>query len=204
MIEQLAIVIGVTALAMISPGPDLVIVTRNTLLGGRAAGLTTSLGILAGNLVHITYCVLGIGWLISQSIVAFTALKYAAAAYLVALGILSLVSARRPDPQPGAVRREHRHSMFLEGFINNVLNPKGTLFYLGVFSVVITPQTPAHHAALLVAVMMTISAVFWLLFVATLETAVVRRLLHGARRAVGRTFGVLLIAVGLRIALTER
>ena len=71
---------------MISPGPDMVIVMRNTVAGGRDAGLRTSLGILTGNLVHIGYCVLGIGWLISQSIVAFSALKYAGAAYLVYLG----------------------------------------------------------------------------------------------------------------------
>ncbi len=53
-------IVGVTFLVMVSPGPDMVIVLRNTFLGGRLAGLQTSLGVLAGNLVHITYCVLGI------------------------------------------------------------------------------------------------------------------------------------------------
>ena len=74
MIDQLLVIVGITALVLISPGPDMVIVLRNTLLGGRRAGLVTSAGILAGNLVHITYCVLGIGWLISKSILAFTVL----------------------------------------------------------------------------------------------------------------------------------
>ena len=64
MVDQILVIVGVTFLVMVSPGPDMVLVLRNTFLGGRLAGLQTSLGILAGNLVHITYWVLGIGWLI--------------------------------------------------------------------------------------------------------------------------------------------
>ena len=74
----------------------MILVLRNTLLAGRRAGLQTSLGVLAGNLVHITYCVIGIGWIISQSILAFTTLKYAGAAYLIYLGITSFRSGARP------------------------------------------------------------------------------------------------------------
>jgi threonine/homoserine/homoserine lactone efflux protein len=70
----------------------MVLVLRNTFVGGRRAGLQTSMGILSGNLVHISYCVLGIGVLISQSILAFSALKYAAAVYLIYLGIMSFRS----------------------------------------------------------------------------------------------------------------
>ena len=73
MLEQTLIIVGVTFFAMISPGPDMMIVLKNTVVGGRSAGLRTSIGILAGNAVHISYCVLGIGWLISQSILVFTA-----------------------------------------------------------------------------------------------------------------------------------
>ena len=72
MIDQILIIVGVTLLVMISPGPDMVIVMRNTVVCGRSAGLQTSLGILAGNLVHICYCVLGIGWLISKSVLGFS------------------------------------------------------------------------------------------------------------------------------------
>ena len=86
--DQLLLIVSVTFVVMISPGPDMVLVIRNTFVGGRRAGLRTSMGILSGNLVHITYCVLGIGLIISQSIKAFAALKYAAAAYLIYLGIM--------------------------------------------------------------------------------------------------------------------
>ncbi|MGY6570287.1 MAG: LysE family translocator [Salinarimonas sp.] len=89
MLDQILIIVGITVLIMISPGPDMVIVMKNTFIRGKRAGLVTSAGILTGNLVHITYCAIGIGWLISQSILAFTILKYLSAAYLVYLGITS-------------------------------------------------------------------------------------------------------------------
>src|SRR5574341_1272938 len=92
MLDQISVIVSVTFLVMVSPGPDMVLVLRNTFTSGRRAGLQTSMGILSGNLVHITYCVLGIGLLISRSIVAFSTLKYAAAAYLIYLGIMSFRS----------------------------------------------------------------------------------------------------------------
>src|SRR5215204_6427112 len=89
MLDQLLVVVSVTFLVMVSPGPDMVLVLRNTLVSGRRAGVQTSIGILSGNLVHITYCIIGIAVLISQSIVAFSVLKYAGAAYLICLGVMS-------------------------------------------------------------------------------------------------------------------
>ncbi len=92
---------------------------------------------------------------------------------------------------------------FLQGFVNNVLNPKGTLFYLGVFTIVITPETTASVTALLVAVMMLISGGFWLLFVMTLEQPAIRRLIDRSQQTVNRLFGILLVSLGLRVALLD-
>lgn len=209
LIEQILVLAGLTALIMISPGPDMIIVLRNTLLHGRVAGLMTSLGVLAGNMVHIAYCAVGIGWLISQSILAFSILKYVAAAYLIYLGIASIRGAgRHLALDPAAVRpdtgRDTRRSWFLQGFLNNILNPKGTLFYLGVFTMVITPDTSPAGVAVLVATTLSVSAAFWLVFVQTLDAAPVRRTLEGAQALVARTLGGVLILLGMRIAVAER
>jgi RhtB (resistance to homoserine/threonine) family protein len=204
MFDQVMIIVGVTVLVMFTPGPDMAIVTRNTLLGGRAGGLQTSLGVLTGNLVHIAYCVLGIGWLISQSIVAFAVLRYAGAAYLVYLGTVSLFARDINGPQPSAGFSRNAGTWYLQGFINNILNPKGTLFYLGVFTMVITPETAAVTTLLLIVIMMLISAGFWLFFVATLDHPAVRSRLDRSQRSVSRIFGVLLISLGLRVALLDR
>jgi RhtB (resistance to homoserine/threonine) family protein len=204
MLEQILVIVGVTFLVMVSPGPDMVIVLRNTLIGGRRAGRLTSLGVLAGNLVHIGYCVLGIGWLISKSIVAFSVLKYAGAAYLIYLGITSFRSGEgKLDPGTPTGGRRTR-AWFVQGMLNNLLNPKGTLFYLGVFTTIITPETSAAETLVLVACMMAVSAAFWLVFVQTLDRPVVRASIESSEKFVNRTFGVLLVILGLRVASMER
>src|SRR6185436_6391568 len=136
MFGQLVVLVSLTCLVMVTPGPDMMMVLRNTVLGGRRAGLSTSGGVLTGNLVHITYCLLGIGLLIAKSILAFAALKYAAAAYLIYLGIQNLRAGNQALDMGDVQRRSRDGHWFLQGFISNVLNPKGTLFYLGVFTVV--------------------------------------------------------------------
>ena len=67
MLDQILVIVSLTFLVMVTPGPDMVLVLRNTVISGRRAGLRTSMGILSGNLVHIIYCLLWIGLLISSS-----------------------------------------------------------------------------------------------------------------------------------------
>ncbi len=200
MFDQVFVIVGVTVLVMLSPGPDMIIVMRNTLIGGHTAGLRTSLGILAGNLVHITYCAVGIGLLISQCIIAFNIIKYAGAAYLIYLGIMSCLASAQTLKIDRDQPKQRSNAWFLQGFINNVLNPKGTLFYLGVFTMVITPDTSAPATAVLVLTTMLVSASFWLVFVYTLDRKYIRNLLERSQKAVQRAFGALLIFLGIRVS----
>jgi threonine/homoserine/homoserine lactone efflux protein len=188
---------------MVTPGPDMVLVLRNTYIGGRRAGLETSVGVLGGNLVHITYCMLGIGLVISRSILLFSALKYAAALYLVYLGIVSLRSGTKTLNASDTDGRPPR-SWLAQGFVNNLLNPKGTLFYLGVFTTVITPETPSSVAFLLVVIMMLLSASFWICFVHTLDRPTLRDAVERSQKTVNRVLGALLILLGLRVAVMSR
>jgi RhtB (resistance to homoserine/threonine) family protein len=204
MLEQILVIVSVTALVMVIPGPDMVLVLRNTFAGGRGAGLRTSAGVLCGNLVHITYCLLGIGLIISQSIQAFSTLKYAAAAYLIYLGVMSVRSgAKTVDTNQLDVRRP-TSAWFVQGFINNILNPKGTLFYLGVFTTVVTPETSPSMTLVLILSMMLVSASFWLLFVYTLDRPVIRGSLERSQQTVSRICGALLILLGIRMASVSR
>lgn len=81
------LVVGVTTLCMLSPGPDMVLVMRNTLTRDRRAGGLTALGVLTGNMVHIGYCVFGLALVLTQSPVLFDALRIAGALYLIYLGV---------------------------------------------------------------------------------------------------------------------
>ena len=204
MLHQLLVIVSVTFLVMVSPGPDMVLVLRNTFVSGRRAGLQTSMGILSGNLVHITYCMLGIGLLISQSILAFSAFKYAAAAYLIYLGIMSFRSGAKTLDTSGVEGLRPNRTWFVQGFVNNLLNPKGTLFYLGVFTIVITPETQASAKLLLIVSMMLVSASFWLFFVYTLDRPTIREFIDRSQHTVNRIFGGLLVFLGVRVASMSR
>jgi threonine/homoserine/homoserine lactone efflux protein len=205
MATDLLLIVSITMLCMLSPGPDMVLVMRNTLIGDRQAGLLTSLGVLSGNVVHIAYCALGVGALIAHSVLAYGVLKLAGAGYLIILGVTGFRNAK-PDASSdahaprGAPVAGHAGSPYLQGLLNNLLNPKGALFYLGVFTQVIAPGTPPFRAAVLVATMVATSALFWLVFVATLHLPAVRDLLARSRQTVERAFGVLLVLLGLRVA----
>jgi threonine/homoserine/homoserine lactone efflux protein len=188
--EKLLLVVSVTTLCMLSPGPDMMLVMRNTLTHDRRWGGVTALGILTGNLVHIAYCTVGIALLLARSAIAFNALRLASAGYLVYLGVQSLRSVDAVHAPPAATASG---SAYWQGFVNNVLNPKGSLFYLGVFSQLITPDMSAAQTISLVAVMMTVSALFWLVFVQALRMPIVLAGLDRSRVAIDRVFGVVLI-----------
>jgi RhtB (resistance to homoserine/threonine) family protein len=132
-------------LAVASPGPDFAIVVRESVTHGRTAGTWTALGVGAGILVHVTYSLLGIGLIVAQSAMLFNLLKWLAAAYLFYLGIKALrsgpgVAADASTPSPEVARSPR--GAFVSGFITNGLNPKATLFFLSLFTLVINPHTP--------------------------------------------------------------
>ncbi len=204
MLNQILVIVSLTALVMVTPGPDMVLVLRNTLAGGRGAGLQTSMGILSGNLVHITYCMLGIGLIISQSILVFSMLKYAGAAYLIYLGVMSFRSGGETLDTNDIERRRPNRTWFVQGFVNNLLNPKGALFYLGMFTMVITPETSAMTMLVLIIGMMLVSASFWLFFVYTVDRPFIRNSIARSQQTVSRIFGALLVLLGLRVASMSR
>src|SRR3990167_31860 len=77
-------------LAVASPGPDFAIVVRESVAHGRRSGIFSAIGVGCGIFIHVAYSLLGIGLIVSQSIVLFNALKWLAAAYLVYIGIRAL------------------------------------------------------------------------------------------------------------------
>jgi RhtB (resistance to homoserine/threonine) family protein len=201
MTEKLLLVGGVTMLAMLSPGPDMILVMRNTLTRDRRCGGLTALGVLTGNMVHIGYCTLGIAVLLSRSPVAFNVLRVASAIYLVYLGIQSLRSRDTTKAGLHASAGQRPANAYWQGFVNNVLNPKGSLFYLGVFSQLITPDMSFVQTTLLIAVMVSVSAVFWIVFVRTLHLPMIRARLDTSTVAINRVFGVVLILFGAKVVM---
>ena len=132
--------------AVASPGPDFAIVLKQSVRGGTSLGVWTSAGVGAGILVHVTYCLLGVALVLSQSPVLFQWTKIIAGIYLLLLGIRSIQDSFAArvvnDTAPGDLSTQFGRA-FVTGFLTNGLNPKATLFFLALFTVVIAPTTPA-------------------------------------------------------------
>jgi threonine/homoserine/homoserine lactone efflux protein len=201
--------VGVAALVIVTPGPDTALTVRNALLGGRACGAATGLGVALGLAIWTLAASAGIAALLVASEPAFLAVKLAGAAYLAFLGAQSLLRAVRGATHDAAedtsVEPRLRPALALrQGLLNDLGNPK-----IAVFFTTLLPQfAPAHGPAFL-----TLAA-FGLLFAAMtfgwllVYSVVVAR--AGAalrrpriRRAMDAIMGAALVAVGLRVG-TER
>ncbi|PGY05845.1 LysE family transporter [Bacillus sp. AFS031507] len=136
----------VGVLAALSPGPDFVVVMKNSLGIGRKYGIATALGIASALIVHITYTILGFTIILEKSPVIFNVIKIIGAAYLLWLGWQGIRSkAQSESLQDIGIQRLLKPSTILgfrEGFLCNVLNPKSALFFLSVFSQFIGNNTP--------------------------------------------------------------
>ena len=193
-------------LAVASPGPDFAVVVRESVTHGRRAGLFTAFGVGTAIFVHVGYSLLGIGIIVSQSIVLFNALKWLAAAYLLYIGIKAL-RAKPADPAAMAqslpVGERTARGAFTAGFVTNGLNPKATLFFLSLFTVVINPHTPLSIQAGY-GVYLAVATGLWFCMVATLFSH--QRVRNGFARMghwFDRTMGAVLVALGIKLAFTE-
>jgi len=113
----------------IAPGPDMVYVMARSVGQGRLAGFVSAFGIFAGCLAHMLAAALGIAALLRSSVLAFQAIRYAGAAYLLYLGIRFLFQPAKPTHLQ-QFDRSNLRSIFLQGVVTNVLNPKVALFFL--------------------------------------------------------------------------
>ncbi|MFC5069831.1 LysE family translocator [Flaviflagellibacter deserti] len=132
-ISELAALLGVFALAVVAPGVDFAFIVRESTGFGRRAGVMAAWGLAASILVHVTYTVLGVGLLVSQSILAFNIIKWAGAAYLIFIGVMSLRAPTPAAPIAHADPPSNGRSLlrsFGMGFLTNLLNPKAALFFV--------------------------------------------------------------------------
>ena len=201
--------IGTVALlnlfAAISPGPDFVMAVKNSLIYSRRTGILTGIGIGLGISVHILYCAAGIGYIISKSLVVFQIIKYLGAAYLIYMGVMAILS--RSTNVEIEKDKQLQDLTGLEaikiGFLTNILNPKATLFFLGLFTFVVKPHTPVSVIAILTLIMV-LTAIGWFTIVAIFFTQKrVQIVFSRIEKYFDKFFGGLLIILGVKIALTK-
>jgi RhtB (resistance to homoserine/threonine) family protein len=207
---HLLVFIGVAAIVIVIPGPDTAVVTKNVLVHGRRAALGTSLGVSAGLSVWTVAAAAGVASVIRASEVAFTVLKLLGALYLIWLGIGALRAAGRAaaaEQVPGAEGRSAMRALtgFRQGFLSDLANPK-----IGIFFTSLLPQfVDRGHAVFLpflaLGAVFVLMTVVWLCAYSLLAARAAETLTRPrVKAALDRFTGVVLIAIGLRLATEHR
>ncbi len=217
-ITQLITVAVVHLFAVMSPGPDFAMVTRNSLIYSRKIALYTSLGIALGISVHVMYSLLGISLIISQSIIVFNIIKYIGAGYLFYIGYKSLMAkpanvseiknSETKDTATENLRTQPAQmisprSAVWNGFLTNVLNPKATLFFLALFTQVIDPLTPKFLQLFYGVEMMVITFVWFSIVSFIFSNSLIKLKIIKVQHHIERVTGVVLIAFGIKVVLSS-
>ncbi|MEH6402408.1 MAG: LysE family transporter [Sneathiella sp.] len=202
---QIPVVMAITILAVVSPGPDFAMTLRNSLVYGRRAGLVTSAGIAAGISVHILYSILGFSVILVEAVWLLDVIRYLGAGYLVWLGCQPFLKRRSVNEvsreQVVVAKAPTLMSAFRTGFLCNALNPKTTLFFVALFSQVVHPETPLI-GQLGFGLFIALAHLVWFAFVATALThKTLKEMFDKARGGIEKGIGVCLVALGIRLAL---
>ena len=194
--------------AVASPGPDFAMVLRQSITYGRRPAVWTSVGIGTGISLHVAYSLLGIGLLVRSSVLAFNILKWLGAVYLAWVGQKALRAkpfanggVQQATAAGGTPAIPGRRAAFVTGFLTNALNPKATLFFVALFSVVINPRTPVLIQCGY-GIWMALATMGWFTLVSLFFSQErVRAAFLRCGHWFERTMGVILLALGVRLAL---
>jgi len=202
---ELASIMAVFSFAIVAPGADTAMVMRQAIVHGRRAAILTSIGVGVSLMFHVSYTILGLGLIISQSILLFNLLKWLGVAYLVYIGVQSLRAGRVtldagvPDAS-GKALPQTAFKGFTLGFLANALNPKPVFFFLSVFSAIVSHETPAA-IKFGYGLVMAGCLIAWFVGVSFfLTTPRMRAAFERASKWINRASGAVFIAFGLKLA----
>jgi threonine/homoserine/homoserine lactone efflux protein len=198
---------GVAAVLVVTPGPDMALVARNALVGGRAAVPITVLGICAGIVVHAMAAAIGLSALLKASATAYAVVKVAGGAYLVFLGIQAWRASLRDDERDqdwmlGPARRFTGESAFRQGFVSNVLNPKLVVFFISVLPGFTSADGSFFTQVVILGLAFELLTIVWLFSYGAAVARIGETMRRpGVRHFLERLSGSILIALGLKVAV---
>jgi len=185
--------------AVMSPGPDFIIIVRQSISSGRRSALMTSLGIGTGILMHITLCVFGLGMIIKESDLLFKVIQIIGCLYLTYLGIISIKSKNSPKSKYNDEFNFNAFESFKLGFLTNVLNPKATLFFLSLYVLIISNNIPFKFQ-ILFGLWMSFATGLWFAFLSLILTnkSIVSKIEFMSTK-IQRLTGVILIIFAMKL-----
>jgi threonine/homoserine/homoserine lactone efflux protein len=188
--------LGVSALVIVTPGQDTALTIRNTLFGGRRAGVFTAAGVASGQAFWTLAASLGLAAILSASEPAFLAVRLAGAAYLILLGVQTLLGSSHASVRPG------RGSPFRQGLLSNLGNPKMAVFFTSLLPQFGGSSFPVLLGLGLVFCSMTFAWLTGYSFAVARAGDFLRR--SRVRTWLDRVTGAVLVAFGIRLAAETR
>lgn len=208
-VTDLAGFVALAIVVIVTPGPDTALTIRNTLVGGRPAGIATAAGVALGQATWSLATSVGVAALLVAAEPAFAALKLAGAAYLIYLGGQSLWSAFRGRPAAPTLDRTTssvRPAVALrQGILSNLTNPKMAVFFPSLLPQFVAADAPPFLPLLALGILFCFMTLSWLTgyaFAVARAGDVLRR--SSIRRAIEAITGVVLVAFGARVAVSLR
>jgi threonine efflux protein len=191
-------------LAAASPGPDFALVSRQALLQGRRAGLWISLGITLGLSIHIVYSAAGLATLIAHSTLWMNAIKFIGGGYLLYLGYQGIRSKAQSGDnisEPEVSLDVAAHRLVGKGFLCNALNPKAPVYFLSLFTIVLSPNLPTS-TLIIYGVWIMVLQFFWFsLITVFFSHPKIRRRFLAISHWIDRVFGVVMVGLGFKVLL---
>lgn len=191
-------------LAAASPGPDFALVSRQALLQGRRAGLWISSGIALGLAIHIVYSAAGLATLIAHSTVWMTAIKLVGGAYLLYLGYQGIRAKKKSGSvsiEPAIIVDVSARRLVWKGFLCNALNPKAPIYFLSLFTIVLSPDLPLSTLAIYGIWIMMVQLFWFSLITLFFSQPLIRSRFLAMSHWIDRVFGVAMMALGLKVLL---
>lgn len=204
LLQGLLLVGSIHLLAAMSPGPDFVLVSQQTLSNGKKAGFLSAIGIALGLSVHILYSSFGLSTIIANSETAYLVIKVLGGTYLIYLGFQGLKSKAinkvNIDESP---KVEKNGSLIATGFLCNALNPKAPVYFVSLFTVVLSPSMPLHELVVYGLWIMLIQFLWFSTVVGFLSRPAINLQFQKLGHWVDRLFGGAMVLIGLKVLLTK-
>ena len=203
--QGLIIITTVHLLAAASPGPDFVLVSQQTLSNGKRAGLLCSLGISLGLSVHILYSAFGLAAVIANSASALWAIKLLGGSYLIYLGVSGLrarvrnaeaITTDAAADQPGL-------KTIGLGFLCNALNPKAPIYFISLFTIVLSQSTLAQHLLVYGIWMMVLQFAWFSFLTLLLSRPMVTDRFQALGHWIDRVAGGAMLLLGIKVLVSR-
>ena len=201
--QGLIIITSVHLLAAASPGPDFVLVSQQTLSNGKRAGLLCSIGIALGLSVHILYSAFGLAAVIANSSSALWLIKLLGGTYLIYLGINGLRAKARSGEATTAVANQTALKTIGLGFLCNALNPKAPIYFISLFTIVLSQNTLAQHLLIYGIWMMVLQFAWFSFLTLLLSRPMVTDRFQALGHWIDRVAGGAMLLLGIKVLVSR-